>query len=47
MKLRKCANKKCNAYNLKERCRVCGSETKIACYKFAKIRDETKIFKRV
>jgi rRNA maturation protein Nop10 len=45
MILKKCH--KCNTYNLTDKCRKCGEETKEAHQKFIKIRDEPqRNFKR-
>ena len=42
--LRKCVF--CGIYTLKERCVKCGRETKEASYKFVRIRDAPRDFKK-
>lgn len=44
MKLKKCTS--CNEYNLTETCKNCKEKTKSAHYKFIKIRNAPKNFKR-
>jgi len=36
MRLKKCVDEKCKAYNLGEKCRKCGGKLKDAHYKFLK-----------